>query len=73
MCSEQVGEKLAGTATGILMLLGNAGGVIVIIVMEALKSDKTGFNPAVNFMFGLLVISIILSLFLRETHPARRA
>ncbi len=72
MCSEQVGEKRAATATGLLMLLGNAGGVIVIILMEAVKSETKGFLPSVYLEFGVLLMSLVLSLALKETHPARQ-
>ena len=70
MCAEHVGEASAGIATGILMLLGNAGGVAVIVSMEAVKSQVSGFTPAVYLMCALLVISIVASLFISETHPS---
>jgi predicted MFS family arabinose efflux permease len=70
MAAEEVGEKLAGTVTGILMLLGNAGGVVVILTMEGLKSETSGFTPAVYFLFVILIFSCVLSIFLRETYRA---
>jgi hypothetical protein len=69
MCAEYVGEARAGIATSILMLVGNAGGVAVIIAMEALKSTRSGFTPAVHFMFALLVLTVVSSYFIKETHP----
>jgi predicted MFS family arabinose efflux permease len=71
MCSEQVGEKQAGTATGILMLLGNAGGVVVILAMQFMKSDTSGFRPSIYLLLALLIVSTIQAVFLKETHPSR--
>jgi predicted MFS family arabinose efflux permease len=68
MCAEHVGEARAGIAIGVLMLLGNAGGVIVIIAMEAVKSNISGFKPAVHLMFALLLISSFVALLLKETY-----
>ncbi len=70
MCSEQVGDTHGATATGILMLLGNLGGVLVILLMQASKSDTTGFAPSIYLLLALLVISVVLTIFLKETHPA---
>jgi predicted MFS family arabinose efflux permease len=67
MCSEVAGEELAGSATGILMLAGNAGGVIVIMAMEWVKGDSPTFQAGVNLMMVTLVLAIILSLLLKET------
>jgi len=69
MCSEQVGEAHGATATGLLMLLGNAGGVVVILLMQLVKSDTLGFTPSIYLMLGLILLSGGLILFLRETHP----
>jgi predicted MFS family arabinose efflux permease len=69
MCSELAGPARVGAATGLLMLTGNAGGVIVILAMQWVKSDQTGFAPAVHLMAALLVVGIVLALLVRETHP----
>jgi predicted MFS family arabinose efflux permease len=71
MCSEQVGETHAATATGILMLLGNLGGVIVIILMQAVKSDTQGYAPSIYLMLAVLLISGTLTVLLKETHPSQ--
>jgi predicted MFS family arabinose efflux permease len=67
MCSEVAGEELAGSATGILMLTGNAGGVVVIMAMEWVKGDSPTFQAGVNLMAVTLILAIILSWFLDET------
>jgi predicted MFS family arabinose efflux permease len=67
MCSEIVGENKAASATGLLMMAGNGGGVVVVLAMEWVKSDSQGFTPSVNLLFTLLVISLILSFGLPET------
>jgi MFS family permease len=67
MCSEWVGEEKAGSATGILMLMGNAGGVVVIIAMDALKEPQ--FLKSVYLLVGILAVSFLTALTLTETYP----
>lgn len=68
MCSELAGEALAGSATSILMLVGNAGGVLVIVAM-ALLHREVDWEPAVLLLFGLLVATGLGALLLPETYP----
>ncbi len=72
MCSELAGAKLAGAATSILMLAGNAGGVLVIVAMVLLKDGDGGWGPAVLLLFGLLAAAGLGALLLPETFPRRR-
>jgi cyanate permease len=65
MCADLVGEARAASATSILMLMGNAGGVVVVIAMEAVKGQD--FSGGVHLMFATLVISFLASLTLPET------
>lgn len=73
MCSEVAGEALAGSATGILMLTGNAGGVVVIMAMEAVKGKAPTFINGVHLMMGSLVLAVMLSLILKETFDLKKA
>ena len=68
MCSEIAGKALAGSATGILMLTGNAGAVVMIIAMEAVKGDSPSFFPAVVLMIVVLAVTITTSLLVPETY-----
>ncbi len=67
MSAEQAGTRLAGSATGLLMLSGNAGGVIVIIAMQVVKGEAATWHGAVLFMVGLLVLTLLLSVLTKET------
>jgi MFS family permease len=73
MCSELAGPASAGYATGLLMLMGNAGGVVVIVAMPLVKGDGPSYLPAVWLMLGLLVLAVLLALMVGETfhHKAR--
>ncbi len=73
MCVELSGRRCAGFATGVLMLLGNAGGVVVIVAMQWVKGDGESFEPAVGLLLGLLVVSIGLAIGVRETFHRRAA
>ena len=67
MSAELAGPALAGSATGILMLTGNAGGVAVIILMPVIKGGGASWMPAVWLMLGLLGVALLLSLIVAET------
>ncbi len=71
MCSELAGRASAGYATGVLMLAGNAGGVVVIVAMPLVKGDAPTFLRAVYLLLGLLVAAIGLASIVSETHHAR--
>jgi predicted MFS family arabinose efflux permease len=70
MCSELAGEARAGAATSVLMLAGNAGGVLVIVAMALLK-DGASWDPAVLLLFGLLAAAGLGTWLLPETHHRR--
>ena len=71
MSAEQAGPRLAGSATGLLMLSGNAGGVIVIIAMQVVKGDAPTWHGAVLLMVGLLLLTLLLSVLTQETFQRR--
>ena len=74
MCAELSGPKLVGAATGILMLSGNAGGVMVILAMEWIKGDSPTFTRSIHLLVGILALSFGLALRLKETFtPVSRA
>jgi MFS family permease len=69
---ETTGHALTGTATSILLLLGNAGGVVLTLLMEAIKGGKgtnAGSFWAMFFLVALFVIALVVALFLREEKP----
>jgi predicted MFS family arabinose efflux permease len=67
MCSELAGRASAGYATGLLMLAGNAGGVVTIVTMDAVKGADGSYRPSVWLLLGLLIVAIALSLVVSET------
>lgn len=60
------GEKHAGEATGLMMLTGNLGGVIVIAAMQLIKGESETWINAVYLMLVLLLLCFILTLNIRE-------
>jgi predicted MFS family arabinose efflux permease len=60
------GEKHAGEATGLIMLTGNLGGVLVILSMQLVKGDSDSWINSVYLMLGLLVLCVILALNIKE-------
>lgn len=71
MSAELAGPRLTGSATGILMLTGNAGGVIVIIAMQVVKGDAATWHTPVLLMIGLLALALVLALLVSETFHLR--
>ncbi len=71
---ETTGAALTGTATSILLLLGNGGGVIITMIMESVKGATGGpegsFFQAMLFLVLLFGIALLVSLRLKEERLA---
>jgi cyanate permease len=68
MCSELAGQAAAGMATGILLLMGNAGGVAVVITMPLIKGDAVLWSLGpVHLLAGLLLVASTLATLVHET------
>lgn len=72
MCAQLAGMHAAGSATSLLMLAGNAGGVAVIVAMPAVKGAGPDYGPAVWLLVALLGLTTALALLLPETFARRR-
>jgi hypothetical protein len=57
-----------GTSNGLIQLFGQAS-VVFVYVMEALKSANGAFTPALLLAAGLLLISAVLILGMKESQP----
>lgn len=73
MCATAAGEKAAGSATGLLMLFGNGGGVAVIIGMQVVKGDAPTFERAVVLLYVIVAAAIALAFFAPETFKRQAA
>jgi MFS family permease len=62
MCEEIAGNEKAGTATGLLMLAGNAGAVITIILMPLVNGESTIWTNAIYLLFLLMAVTLLLIL-----------
>ncbi len=69
---ETTGAHLTGTGTSVLLLLGNAGGVVITLVMEGIKGLTGGesgdFLWAMAFLSALFAVALLLGARLREEH-----
>jgi len=67
---ETTGAHLTGTATSMLLLLGNAGGVVITLAMEGLKSATGGENFfwGMVLLAALFVAALIAAVRIREHH-----
>jgi MFS family permease len=65
---ETTGHGLTGTASAILLLLGNLGGWVLTLLMEAIKAINggTSFYWSMIFLTGLLAVAFVVALFIRE-------
>lgn len=71
MTEEEAGVDRAGAATGVMMMTGNAGGVVIIIAMQIAKGDSTEWRNAIVLLLGILLIALITALQVRETGRVR--
>jgi MFS family permease len=69
MSAEINGPKFAGISVGYLQLLGNAAAVIIVWLMETLRAATNGFIVPIALLVFLLLVSFIISLFIRDTNP----
>jgi predicted MFS family arabinose efflux permease len=65
-CAQIAGARAAGAATSLVMLAGNAGGVVVVLAMEKVKGPGEGFGPAIVLLVVLLAATCGLALVVRE-------
>lgn len=64
---ETTGHGLTGTATAILLLLGNAGGVALTLLMEGMKNvGSPAFKWSMIMLVILFGVAFVIALFLRE-------
>lgn len=71
---EFAGREKAGSATGLLMLFGNAGGVVVGVAMDAVKTSPKDWQNAIYLLLGTIALSLVLALLTKESfHEAPRA
>ncbi len=75
LAEETTGAALTGTATSVLMLLGNAGGVVVTLAMEGIKGATGGeegsFLWAMVFTALAFVAAYLIALRIREERAGR--
>ncbi len=69
--SALAGEALAGAATGLLMLAGNGGGVVVMIAMVVMKQSTGNWEAAIGLMLACLVVAGVGAAMLPETGTPR--
>lgn len=70
MTEEWSGKANVGTATGVFMLMGNAGGVIFSLCAESLNTMFQNWVLANGMMFAMLLITLLLTLFkLKDVPP----
>jgi hypothetical protein len=66
MSTEITGARFAGISVGYLQLLGNAAAVVIVPVIEFMRGATGQYILPLAFIAGLLVISFILSIVIRE-------
>jgi len=71
MSAEITGARFAGISVGYLQLLGNAAAVAIVPIMESMRNTTGQFIWPLAFIAGLLGVSFILALVLRE--PAAKS
>ena len=70
MAAQLAGEQLAGAATGLLMLTGNAGAVAVSLAVPLCKVDGNDYQWSITMLASLLVIAVVIGS--RFSEPSSR-
>ncbi len=67
---ETTGAQLTGMATSMLLLLGNAGGVVLTLAMEGIKAATGGDNYfwGLTFLAALFVVVFFAAMRIEEEH-----
>lgn len=60
MCEEIAGVDKAGAATGMLMLAGNAGAVVTIVLMPVVNGDSSSWMNSIYLLLALMIITLVL-------------
>ncbi len=68
MTIEVVGEKLTGSATGMLWVFGATGAIATIYTMEFIGEKTSDFRNSMWLLMAMFVIAFLLSLILKETY-----
>jgi MFS family permease len=71
MSAEITGARFAGISVGYLQLLGNAAAVAIVPIMESMRGVTGQYILPLAFIAGLLGISFILALVMKE--PAAKS
>jgi MFS family permease len=66
MSAEITGARFAGISVGYLQLLGNAAAVAIVPIMESMHGITGQYILPLAFIAGLLAISFILAMVIRE-------
>lgn len=74
MCEEIAGSEKAGAATGMLMMAGNAGAVVVIALMPMINNESTLWNNSIYLMIVLLAVALsLIAVALKESFHKEEA
>jgi MFS family permease len=73
MSAQLAGAVRAGAATGLIMLAGNAGGVVVILLVQLSHEVSGGYGPGVILLSLLVAAGAGLALLAPETYPNNAA
>ncbi|MFI5141158.1 MAG: nitrate/nitrite transporter [Bacteroidia bacterium] len=60
MCEEMAGIEKAGAATGIFMMSGNAGAVVVIALMPIINGEDVLWTKSIYLMLALMLVTLVL-------------
>jgi MFS family permease len=72
MSAEITGARFAGISVGYLQLLGNAAAVAIVPVMESMRGITGQYVLPLAFIAGLLGISFILTMVIREPASSQK-
>jgi predicted MFS family arabinose efflux permease len=73
MSANLAGAARAGAATGLVMLFGNAGGVVVILLVPGVRALGFSYGVVVAMLAALVAVGAVFALLPPETFPGAAA
>jgi len=66
--SEEVslGAQVASTGVGVILMAGNLGGALVVVIMGVIKNTQGNYSGAVLFAAALAVVAVAIAVTLRD-------
>ena len=61
-----LGAQVASTGVGVILMAGNLGGALVVVIMGVIKNAQGNYSGAILFAAALAVVAVAIAVTLRD-------